>query len=63
MKTNIPFFIICCLIFVRMRIEKICRENQNAHFMFKYTFFPEILAVFEIMWKNTVQPDRRRMAI
>ena len=28
-----------------------CRETQNTHFMFNI-FFPEIRAVYEIMWKN-----------
>jgi len=36
------------------------RENQNTHFMF-YNFFTENRAVYEIMWKNTVQQDRPHM--
>ena len=28
-----------------------CGEDQNRHFMFNI-FSPEILAVYEIMWKN-----------
>jgi len=34
---------------------KICRENQNTHFVF--IFFKENRAVYEIMWKNIVKPD------
>ena len=34
--------------------DKIGTERQNTHFMFN-TFFP---AIYEIMSKNTVQPDR-----
>jgi len=29
--------------------DKICAENQNAHFMFNKLFFPENRAVYEIM--------------
>jgi hypothetical protein len=32
-------------------------ENQNTHYRFN-NFFPENRAVYEVMWKNTVQPDR-----
>jgi hypothetical protein len=39
---------------------KICRENQNTHFMFS-TFFPENRAVYEIMWKNVVHSDTPQM--
>jgi len=37
-------------------------ENNKTHFMFN-TFFSENRAVYEIMWKNTVEPDRSQMAI
>jgi hypothetical protein len=35
MKTNVHFFIYICGILLRMRnvSDKICRENQNTHFM------------------------------
>ena len=39
-----------------------CRENQNTHFIFKF-FFLENRAVYEIMWKNLVQPDRPQTAV
>jgi len=39
-----------------------CTDNQNTHFIFK-DFFSNNHAVYEIMWKNTVQPDRPQMAI
>ena len=43
--------------------DKICRENQNTHFVFR-SFFPfENRAVYETMWKNMVEPERRQMAI
>jgi hypothetical protein len=41
--------------------DKNCRGNQNTHFVFG-TFF-EHRAVYEIMWKNTVEPDRPQMTI
>jgi len=43
--------------------DKICTENQNTHFVFNNFFFFENRAVFEIMWKNVVQPDRQQMTI
>jgi hypothetical protein len=42
---------------VRTVSEKNCRENENKHFMLS-NFFPKNLAVYEIMWKNVVEPER-----
>jgi hypothetical protein len=42
--------------------EKCGREKQNTHFMLN-NLFPEDRAVYEIMWKNMVQPDRPQMTI
>jgi len=39
-------------------VEKI----EIAHFIFT-TFFPEIRAVFEIMWENKVVPDWPQMTV
>jgi len=39
-------------------VEKI--KTNNLHTI---NFFPEICAVYEIMWKNTVQPDRQQMRL
>jgi len=36
--------------------------NQNTHFMFSNFFF-ENRALYEIMRKNTVQPERPQMTI
>jgi len=33
-----------------------CGKNQNIHFMINNFF--ENHAIYEIMWKNIVQPDR-----
>jgi hypothetical protein len=51
-------------IILRMRniSNKSCGENQNPHFMFN-NFFSEDRTVYEIMWKNVVQPDRPQMTI
>jgi hypothetical protein len=35
------------------------KENQNTHFMFNKSF-SESREVYEIMWKNIVDPDRPR---
>jgi hypothetical protein len=51
--------------FLRIRSisGKICRENQNAHFLGSKTFFPENRAVYETMWKNIVEQSRPQMGI
>ena len=41
--------------------DKICRENQNSHFMFRKIFFFRKSAIYEIMWKNLVLPDMPQM--
>ena len=43
--------------------DKICRENQNTHFLLNKVFFFENRVVYEIILKNTVQPDRPQMTI
>jgi len=42
--------------------DKICRENQNTHFVFSNFFFGNH-AVYETMWKNMVERDRTQMTI
>ena len=37
--------------------DRICIQNEITDFM-SYNFFSENFAVYEIMWKNTVEPDR-----
>jgi len=39
--------------------DKSCRGNQNTHFMSK-NFILEC-AVYEIMWKNTEEPDWQQL--
>jgi hypothetical protein len=46
---------------MRNNTDKICRENQNTHFVFNNHFFLNV--AYEIMWKNTVEPDRTQMKI
>jgi hypothetical protein len=36
--------------------DKSCRENKNTHFLLNNFF--EKLAIYEIMWKNIVEPDK-----
>jgi hypothetical protein len=43
--------------------EKSCRENQNINFMFSNFFSFENRFVYEIMLKNTVEPNRPHMII
>jgi hypothetical protein len=42
--------------------HKNCRENQNTHFRLK-KIFPQNRALYEITWKNIVQPDRPQMTV
>ena len=44
--------------------DKNCTEIQNTHFVFSNFFSPlENRAVYETMWKNTVEPNRPNMTI
>ena len=47
---------------LRNVLDKSCRENQNPHFVFSNIFFFENRAVYEIIWKNIVQPGRKAKA-
>jgi len=42
--------------------DKSCTENQNTHFKFNNLFFANF-AVYEIVWKNIVQPDMPQITI
>ena len=41
--------------------HKSCTANQNTHFMSNSFFSSEYRAVYEIMWKNMIQPDMPQM--
>ena len=41
--------------------DKRCRENPNTHFVFSNLFSFEYRTVYEIMWKNMVEPVRSQM--
>jgi len=45
--------------------DRICRQNQNTHFVFYNIPHPppESRVVYEIMWKNIVQLDRPETTI
>ena len=51
-------------VLLRMRnvSDKSCRENQNTHFTFN-NFFSDNRNIYDIMWKNKVQPGRPQMTI
>jgi len=66
MKAYVTFMIIPHSVSCRMRnvSNKRCTENQSTHFIFNnFFFFSKNLAVYEIMWKNIVKPDRPQMTI
>jgi len=46
------------LLGIRNVSNKMYSENQKTYFIFKLLYFCENRAVFEIMWKNVVQPGR-----
>jgi hypothetical protein len=46
---------------MRNILDESFRENENAHFVLNT--FSEKRAVYEIMWKNMVEPDRPQMTI
>jgi len=58
------FLIISHSVLSRMRniSDKTCRENQNAHFIFSNCFLKN-RAIYEIIGKNIVQPDRPLMKV
>jgi hypothetical protein len=63
-KDQYTILVISPPVLLRMRnvSDRSCKENQNTHSVLK-NFFPKNRAVYVIMWKNIVQPDRRQMTI
>jgi hypothetical protein len=59
---NVDAMIISRSFLLRIRnvSDKSCRE-KNAHFIFN--IFSEYRAVYEIKWKNIIEPDRPQMTI
>jgi len=57
------FLIISRSFLLRMKnvSDKLCSENQNAHFMFSNIFFFENCAIYEKMWKNIIDRGRPQM--
>ena len=44
-------------------ISNVVKKNQNTNFRFNSFFFFLNRAVYEVMWKNMVEPDRSHMHI
>ena len=44
------------LLTMRNISDKICRENENIHFML--SDFSEKRAIYKIMWENMTEPER-----
>jgi len=42
--------------------DQSCRGSQNTQFMLK-NFFSESHAIYHIIWKNVVEPDRAQMTL
>jgi hypothetical protein len=62
--TRRPIYILIISLSFLLRMRNVastsCRENENTHFMLR-NFFLENHAVYEIIWKNTVEPERPQM--
>jgi len=56
-KHRYTFVITSRSVLLRMRnvLYRSCRENQTIHFLFS-TFFPENCAVYEVVWKDVLEP-------
>jgi len=66
MKTCVCFWNYLAEFFVEWEnvSDKSCKENQNTHFVLNnFLFSPENRAVYEIMWKNVLEPDSPQMTI
>ena len=63
-KTNIYFLIISCSFLLRMKnvADKICRENQNTHFVFSIFFFRKCFRLPDNT-ENFVERGRPQMTI
>jgi hypothetical protein len=63
MNTYVNLLIIARLV-LRMRnvSDKSCKENQHTHFPFN-NHFSVNRAIYEIMWKNMIKPDRPQMTV
>jgi hypothetical protein len=57
------FMIISRRILLRVRFFRQKYKKSKHVFYVQYIFFFENQAVYEIMWKNTVQPDRPEITI
>ena len=62
MRTNIYLYQYFVEFFLERKFPKEFVEKRQQNFKFK-NFFPEIRFVYEIMWKNVVQPDTEHMII
>jgi len=59
------YMIISYLIILGMRnvSDLSCRENQNTHFMLNFFLWFENNAVYELLWRNIVEPDRPHLTV
>jgi hypothetical protein len=62
MKANIQFLYLNDFLLVwEIFLKKCCRENSDTYFMCNNSPPLENSAVYDIMWKNTVQPCKSQM--
>ena len=53
----------CIILKMRNMSDKICKWNQNTHFVFGNFFLKKNSAVYEIMCKNIVERGRQHLTI
>jgi len=60
-ENQYTLLIITRLFLLRMRnvLDRNCRDNQNTFYV--QNFFPKNRTFYEIMWKNTVEPQRPKV--
>jgi hypothetical protein len=64
-SSHLHLFVTSHFFLLRMRCvsDKSRRENENTQFTFNIFFFFKNRVVYEIMWKNIVQPARPQTTI
>ena len=63
MKTNVHFCLYLAQFFLEREMFQANLQRKSKHILCSKTFFFFIVSLFEIMWKNIVEPGRPRMTI
>ena len=63
MKTNVHFLYLSQFFLEWEKFQTKVAEKIKTHFLYSITFVLENRAIYEIMWTNTVQPDRSHTTV